>query len=60
MHLTVADDGEVSGPADNTEGFGLAGMAERAKLLGGSFDAGPHHERGWVVEAMVPRNGDGR
>ncbi len=48
VHLTVADDGEVSGPADNTEGFGLAGMAERAKLLGGSFDAGPHHERGWV------------
>ncbi|MGB9359360.1 MAG: sensor histidine kinase [Acidimicrobiia bacterium] len=60
VHLTVADDGEVSGPADNSDGFGLTGMAERAKLLGGSFRAGPGPERGWMVEATVPRGGGGQ
>jgi signal transduction histidine kinase len=30
-------------------------MAERAKLLGGTFDAGPGASGGWTVEATLPR-----
>jgi signal transduction histidine kinase len=30
-------------------------MAERAKLLGGTFDAGPSAGGGWSVEATLPR-----
>ena len=32
-------------------------MTERAKLLGGTLEAGPSLDRGWTVNAMVPRNG---
>jgi hypothetical protein len=32
-------------------------MAERAKLLGGSFEAGPSRERGWTVRAVLPKEG---
>jgi signal transduction histidine kinase len=59
IRLTVHDDGEKPIPVDDTIGFGLAGMAERAKLLGGSFTAGPHPSRGWHVEAVVPRTAGG-
>jgi signal transduction histidine kinase len=30
-------------------------MTERVALLGGTFSAGPGAERGWVVEAVLPR-----
>jgi signal transduction histidine kinase len=30
-------------------------MAERAKLLGGAFQAGPDPAGGWTVEATLPR-----
>jgi signal transduction histidine kinase len=42
-------------PAASTPGFGLVGMAERAKLLGGTFDAGPRPGGGWTVAATLPR-----
>jgi signal transduction histidine kinase len=53
VRLTVHDDGE-SGSAGPV-GYGLVGMTERATLLGGSFEAGPGPDRGWVVEAVLPR-----
>lgn len=54
VRLRVADDGRTEpGPAPKP-GFGLLGMAERAKLLGGSLSAGPVPEGGWVVEAVLP------
>ena len=52
VRLRVSDDGQT-GPAVEP-GFGLLGMAERAKLLGGSLQAGPVPEGGWVVEAVLP------
>lgn len=56
VRLTIDDDGFAAGgraPA----GYGLVGMAERASLLGGTFHAGPAAERGWRVEAVLPRTG---
>lgn len=56
VRLTIDDDGSAAGgraPA----GYGLVGMRERASLLGGTFHAGPASERGWRVEAVLPRNG---
>jgi signal transduction histidine kinase len=52
--LTVRDDGETgpSGP-DTSSGYGLAGMAERAALLGGTLEAGPTAE-GFRVRAVLP------
>ena len=32
-------------------------LAERAKLLGGTLEAGPGPDRGWVVEAVLPQAG---
>ncbi|NUO61191.1 MAG: sensor histidine kinase [Hamadaea sp.] len=56
VRLTIDDDGSAAGgraPA----GYGLVGMQERAALLGGTFHAGPAAERGWRVEAVLPRTG---
>lgn len=51
--LTVADDGRTNGSTGERVGYGLIGMAERAKHLGGSLDAGPS-AGGWVVRAELP------
>ncbi|MFC8449015.1 sensor histidine kinase [Kitasatospora sp. NPDC057223] len=59
VRLTIDDDGSATGgraPA----GYGLVGMRERASLLGGTFHAGPAAERGWRVEAVLPRTGTPR
>jgi signal transduction histidine kinase len=60
VRLTVGDDGDA-GPFDprSASGFGLIGMAERAKLLGGTLEAGPNHHRGWTVSAVLPRGRGG-
>ena len=60
VRLTVGDDGDA-GPFDprSSEGFGLIGMAERAKLLGGTLEAGPNRNRGWTVQAVLPRGRGG-
>lgn len=55
VHLTIRDDGDAT--VGRRPGFGLVGMAERAALLGGTLVAGPDRERGWTVDAMLPRNG---
>jgi signal transduction histidine kinase len=52
IRLTVSDDGDPSAAA--SPGYGLAGMTERAALLGGTLEAGPA-ERGWLVIATLPR-----
>lgn len=57
VQLTVSDDGAVSSAAGHPSGYGLVGMRERAKLLGGTFHAGPKAGGGWRVEATLPHGG---
>ncbi|HSF34510.1 MAG TPA: histidine kinase [Nocardioides sp.] len=51
--LVVTDDGR--GSTGSGDGFGIAGMTERAALLGGSLEAGPlAPATGWRVTARLP------
>jgi signal transduction histidine kinase len=59
VRLTIDDDGSAAG-GRAAAGYGLVGMRERAALLGGTFQAGPAAERGWRVEAVLPRTGTPR
>ena len=54
VRVTVIDDGQANG-APGVGGYGLIGMAERAKLLGGSLDAGRGPDGGWRITAELPR-----
>ena len=57
VHLSVTDDGEKVVSGSRGSGYGLVGMEERVTLLGGTFEAGPLPERGWTVQAIIPRAG---
>lgn len=58
VSLTVTDDGDPTNynPASDV-GYGIVGMAERARLLGGTFQAGPRPGRGWVTRVVLPKTG---
>jgi signal transduction histidine kinase len=61
VRLTVNDDGEIAAPRGAAAtGYGLAGMRERATLLGGTLTAGPGRAAGWTVVAVLPRDGAAR
>jgi signal transduction histidine kinase len=60
VRLTIDDDGSSGAGGRAPAGYGLVGMQERASLLGGTFHAGPAAERGWRVEAVLPRIGTPR
>jgi signal transduction histidine kinase len=54
VHLTVVDRGEPGRRPDaQAMHFGLVGMGERARALGGAFEAGPTSD-GWRVAAVLP------
>ena len=53
--LRVSDDGQTP-PPRSQGGYGLIGMAERAQLLGGTFEAGPGPDRGWTITAEFPQD----
>jgi len=54
VHLTVVDDGRPNG-VPGIGGYGLIGMTERAKMLGGTLDAGRAPDGGWRIVADLPR-----
>ncbi|MFF1445986.1 sensor histidine kinase [Streptomyces sp. NPDC058295] len=53
LAITVTDDGE-GGPAPTPPGFGLIGMRERARSVGGSLRTGPRPEGGFEVSTSLP------
>jgi signal transduction histidine kinase len=57
VRLEVRDDGSGGSTDAGSSGYGLLGMAERAKLHGGTLLAGPAREGGWTVSAVLPRHG---
>nr|WP_281169958.1 MMPL family transporter [Streptomyces prunicolor] len=59
LRVDVTDDG--AGTGDGTPGFGLVGMRERVRSVGGTLDAGPLDEldelgerAGFAVTAVLP------
>jgi signal transduction histidine kinase len=55
LHLRVVDDGQVpAAPRSGRAGRGIAGMTERAKVLGGRLTAGPVAGGGFGVTAVLP------
>ena len=58
VDLTVSDDGTAAtAPTSDATGYGLLGMSERAKLLGGTVTSGPTAGGGWTVTATLPKAG---
>jgi signal transduction histidine kinase len=52
LHLEVRDNGP--GAEAEANGHGLAGMRERAEMVGGTLEAGPAPEGGFAVRAELP------
>ena len=55
VRVEVRDDGDAVASAP--PGYGITGMIERAKLLGGTCRAAPGADGGWIVAAVLPRGG---
>jgi len=55
IQLSVADNGCGFDVANRTKRFGLLGMRERVKILGGSLDIDSHPERGTRITGWLPR-----
>ncbi|GLY93708.1 two-component sensor histidine kinase [Actinoplanes sp. NBRC 103695] len=53
LRLSIRNDGEVGSPGES-EGSGIAGMRERAVALGGSLQAGPLPNGGFLVTVSLP------
>lgn len=54
VRLLVDDDGRGFDPAKVSGGFGLIGMNERAKLMGGRLELSSIADDGTQIEAIVP------
>ncbi|MEU3754010.1 histidine kinase [Streptomyces olivoreticuli] len=57
IELRIADDGKNAATLSEQArggGFGLVGLSERAKAMGGLLRAGPAPEGGWEVTALFP------
>jgi signal transduction histidine kinase len=53
LNVTVTDDGTAP-PTTGSPGYGILGMRERARSVGGTLSAGPRDGGGFVVAAVLP------
>jgi signal transduction histidine kinase len=68
LRVEVVDDGPVAGAPGSeptrtpapSGGHGLNGIRERARLYGGSVEAGPRPDGGFAVRARLPLGREGR
>lgn len=51
--VRVANDGDAA-PARDRPGYGLVGLTERVRAVGGHLTSGPGIAGGWVVDAAFP------
>lgn len=54
VQISVENDGPASSDMMEAGGFGLAGLHERASLLGGTLECGPRPEGGFIMHLQVP------
>jgi two-component system sensor histidine kinase UhpB len=54
LNLLIDDNGKGCDLTKVTAGFGLQGMAERIKLLGGDFEIQSHLGDGMQIKAQIP------
>jgi two-component system sensor histidine kinase UhpB len=59
LELRVSDDGRGFDPAAGTSGLGIAGMRERALLLGGRLQIDSRPQHGTRVRLLLPLADDG-
>jgi signal transduction histidine kinase len=59
LSVVVVDDGKGNTNTAGSGGYGLLGMRERAKLLGGELRAGPLPSGGFGVHVTLPVGGAG-
>ena len=56
--IEVVDDGRVNAGIEHlASGYGLVGLAERVKLVGGRLESAPRPEGGFRVYAVLPTSG---
>lgn len=53
LHLSITDPGPARTASGTVQGYGIAGMRERAESLGGSLNARPDGQ-GFTVNALLP------
>ena len=53
LKLYVSDNGQGC-DLNRVTGFGLQGMAERVKLLGGEFELQSRPDKGMQIQALIP------
>ncbi|WDF44623.1 sensor histidine kinase [Streptomyces sp. T12] len=58
LRVSVTDDGPCPATGPHNPGYGLVGMRERARSVGGTLDAGPRDEGGFEVSAVLPIGSD--
>ncbi|MBS2966108.1 hypothetical protein KGA66_23890 [Actinocrinis puniceicyclus] len=54
LRMLVRDDGRGATALTDGQGNGVIGMKERVAMYGGALNAGPRHEGGYEVEAVLP------
>jgi signal transduction histidine kinase/streptogramin lyase len=63
LTITVSDDGRgIAGPVAGTskDGFGLTGLTERARVMGGAVTINPAAGGGTIITASIPVGGQAR